>query len=448
MVKEINFITKEWDIDELQTLVSKKFLSDNTSEKLRNELSSRVHTYILENPYIDKDFRDTYYNDFSKRYQEIERNSIRIHLFTEQKEYYGFFTLRDTSPFNIGRSYLHPKAIKHSVKGYYCLERYEVNLLGLKLHVIAFPWMQQDVNVTRCAHIAMWTLLRYFSNKISNYKEYTLQNLSNLSDSNSRKVPSRGLTVEQIAQTITRAGFSTEIYYKATIDPILFHRICYSMIESGLPFVAGLLKKNHAISIIGHLPIDIPLLKVQCNTCSEQIIDIADYIPGFISINDNFLPYLPITNSSNTTVAIDDIDVIIAPLHEKMYLDIIHLYTIVIPSIEKLLNPSQKLVRRVFLTTSKSLKNSIAKSKDPIYKDENLKLLMPKFVWIIEYFEIEEYPATIIHRFVIDASGVQYKTLDLLLSSKMEQNLYINDQLITLNEKSEYSCIGNLKEVP
>lgn len=448
MSKDIVIKSMEWNTKLLQAELGERFMSLNTKNKLDSEISMHVKLCLIEYPYVDKDFRDTFYNDFSKRHIEVSRDSIRVHLFNATKKYLGFFTLRDTSPFNIGRSCLHPKAIKHSVKGFYCLDKFEANVRGKKLLIMSFPWMQQDVNVTRCAHIAMWTVIRYFSNKFGTYKEYTLQSLSNLSDSSSRKVPSRGLTVEQIAQTMTRAGFSTEIYMKATMPDIdnIFRKVCYAMIESGLPFVAGLLGKSHAISILGHGQLDVAQLGVDAKTADKKIFDIADYVNEFISNNDNYLPYAPVNNSGEGII-MDDIDVIIVPLHEKMYLDIIHLYERVIPGIETMLDPSKKLIRRAFITSSKSFKSFVAKSSDSIYSGENLKILMPKFVWVLEYFELDKYPSKVSYRFVIDATGAKYKTTELILTAKLECKLFVGGNMCDLEQEYEDIYIGNLKEI-
>lgn len=444
----------QWNVQDLQNYVSVKFMSDSTKNKLSSELSStNLGMCLVETPYIDKDFRDTFYSDFSKRFADICRDSIRVHLFSQQKSYLGFFTLRDTSPFNIGRSYMHPLTTKHFIAGYYCLNDFDANVNGIKLEVKSFPWMQQDVNVTRCAHIAMWTVIRYFSNKLNLYREFTLQSLSNLSDSNSRKIPSKGLTVEQIAQTMTRAGFSTEVYHKSTMPNIdnIFYRVCYSMIESGLPFVAGSVSKAHAIAILGHGLVDIDKIKKDASTKKDvKIFDVADYISSYISNNDNYLPYMPISRKSSgpSKICLEDIDVIIVPLHEKMYLDVLHLYERIIPSLERgMFEKDNKFVRRLFITSSKSFKKFVHSSSDKIYRSKNLSTLMPKFIWILEYFRVDNYPKEISYRFVLDATGANYKMDELILSAKLEQKLLIGKNVYDLDNELDKPYIGNLKEI-
>jgi hypothetical protein len=85
------------DLSELREKVGSSYLSDHSLGLLRQSLSDNVQYMLLEYPYVDKDFRSTYYSDFSKRHKKIDRNSYRVHLFGKE-EYFGFFTLRNTYP--------------------------------------------------------------------------------------------------------------------------------------------------------------------------------------------------------------------------------------------------------------------------------------------------------------------------------------------------------------
>lgn len=120
----------------IQERVGKDFLSDHALSLLVNRISKRVAYFILEYPYVDKDFRSTYYSDFSKRHQNINRNSFRIHVFGKNEEYYGFFTLRNTPPFNLGRGYLNPKALAVG-PGHFLLTKFDAHILGKTFSVNA-----------------------------------------------------------------------------------------------------------------------------------------------------------------------------------------------------------------------------------------------------------------------------------------------------------------------
>lgn len=465
-MEEIKLTMLDWDLGKIQSYIGKGYLSDITKKLLEKQISNNVKTCMIEAPYVDKDFRDSYYNDFSKRHLSVNRNSFRIFLFSDTG-YLGFLTLRNTPPVNIGRSCIHPKACSHSRTGYYCLSKFSSYVKGSELQSLSFPWMQQDINSSVCAHIALWAIIRYISSKKTLYKEYTLHTISTLSEKNSRKVPSKGLTIEEIAQTFTKAGHSTEVYNKSAFDSKLFYRICYSMIESGLPYVAGLLEKRHAISIIGHGSISLPseeeintLITNKDKSCTiindtKCIIDLGDYVDYYIGSDDNHLPYIPIKAFNKDIIndyihTMNDIDSIIVPLHEKMYLDISHVYNYVIPLFEKNLfkNFQSNLVRRVFLTSSNSFKQFLAKEPTNMYNEFNLNILMPQYIWIIEYFDINKYFDKIISRIVLDGTGMVYRDLnDLMISTKIKDHLIIDNKVYKLPHLEENPYINNLKAI-
>lgn len=104
-------ITSLNHISELQEEVGSDYLSGDSLHLLKKILARCVQKLIVEYPYVDKDFRSTFYSDFSKRHRQIDRNSYRVHLFGEDEKYFGFFSLRNTSPFNLGRGYINPEAL-------------------------------------------------------------------------------------------------------------------------------------------------------------------------------------------------------------------------------------------------------------------------------------------------------------------------------------------------
>jgi len=320
----------------LQERVGKDFLSDHALSLLINRFSKRVTYFMLEYPYVDKDFRSTYYSDFSKRHQNINRNSFRIHIFGENEDYYGFFTLRNTPPFNLGRGYLNPKALTVD-PGHFLLTKFDAHILGKTFSVDAFPWMQQDANISRCAQVSIWAIARYYSERYPIYAEHTIQQIFDLASSDTRKIPSKGLTIENISSIFSFMGFSPEIYFSEIgNDRKIFNELIYVFIESGIPFVAGLRAKRHAIAITGHLKIEHEMDDTDC------ITPVSDLIKGYFSVDDNFLPYSIV--GSRGKHSIGDIDAVIVPLYEKMYMDVLTLLNRVLPEIETLFLPHKKNV--------------------------------------------------------------------------------------------------------
>ena len=57
------------------------YLSINDYNKLYEYLSQDVKTVFIEKGYIDKDYRDTYYNFYSKKFADYPNKTIRLHFF-------------------------------------------------------------------------------------------------------------------------------------------------------------------------------------------------------------------------------------------------------------------------------------------------------------------------------------------------------------------------------
>ncbi len=465
------------DFDALQKKVKIKFLSDSSKKLLENNISENVKYLYIESPYIDKDFRDTYYHDFSKRLKNIDKNSIRIHLFKTKTciigTYLGFFTLRDTFPNNIGRSYLSPEAINNTENKFLVLSNFKTSLLGQKYTFKAFPWMQQDINISRCAHISEWEIIRYFSEKYNVYKEQTLYQITDLCDYISRKSPSKGLTIEQISQSLSNYGFSVETRfrereilnqkdndYDEKLEKLkqgneLFEKMIYIFIESGIPIICGLFKEKHAITLMGHGKLNLDRIK-SYNTEKDKIIDSSLLIDEYISCNDHFLPYSSIKRQSSD-ITIGDIDVIIVPLYEKMYIEVKHLILELLPLIEKQFGldfEEKQYVRRILLTSSNSFKKFAKDNvRDKLYKTSILTCFMPKFIWVIEYSEPKDFTKQISHRILIDATGLRHSPVNdnILLCKFKDDLIYKTDgneiNYKKINTTKEKCYVNNLEEI-
>lgn len=459
------------NFQEVQDCVS-DLMPNDIRDLLDGGVSDSVKEIILEYPYNDKDFRDTYYNDFCKRFADISRDSVRLHFFYEEgiitsPNYGGFITLRDTKLYTIGRSYLHPKVLKHFSSGFFCLTKFKVQFQGIELEVEAFPWMQQDGNVSRCAHIAVWAANRYFSQKFTYYPEKTLHEISS-HDSITKRIPSKGATCEQIAQMLQRSRFDPEIYirdsggaegekevYYSDHD---FSRLIYTFIESGIPYIAGLREKRHAVAVLGHGEISAIDREIRRRT---GIVDSCELIEDIILSDDNVLPYTRAYNYENKSFhKLEDIDVVIVPFYQKMYLDVDWLYGSLLSSIEKNLldieDDTPPLIRRALLTSSNSLKKFInTEAKDPVYKEIILHSQMPKFVWIAEYSTIDEYERDEISiRVILDATMLSFQ-VESFISIKKGNELFIKPKALAdkgfyvkqLSEKVDKLYVNNLRRV-
>jgi hypothetical protein len=452
------------NFSDIQAVVG-QYMPDFIRDDLESEVSDSIKQIVLEYPYIDKDFRDTYYNDFSKRFENISKDSVRLHLFYEkdkhtQESYAGFLTLRDTKVYTIGRSYISPKALKNFEEGYFCLADYPVLFKGEGLKVRAFPWMQQDGNVSICAHIAAWGVVRYFSQKYPFYPEKSLHEIT-VHDSPTRRIPSKGATVEQIAQILQKNRFDPEIYIRqiSPDEPIYtpeeFNRLIYTFVESGIPYIAGLREKRHAVAVVGHGKLsDVDEVFNE----GQGIVDSYELMESIILSDDNHLPYGKAYNFEHgENIKFDDIDILVVPFYQKMYLDVNFLYEKLLPSLEKNLlnlNANETLIRRVFITSSRSFKKKVAQnSQDAAYRDIHTHLQMPKFIWVAEYSTIGEYKSSeTSRRIIFDATMLKHQEGN-FISLKRESELCVKPRsaqktgpAIKLQQKTEPMYINNLRE--
>ena len=141
---------------------------------------------MVEYPYVDKTYRDTYYNYYASKKDEYPRNSIRLsflkttlpdeffrsgnagHLKAIEENYLGFLILRPTFPFIIGRSLINPIAFK-SDHLKICSVNYNSTINGLKAKARGFPHSSQDRETITCAETTVWAIMEYFGNKYAEY---------------------------------------------------------------------------------------------------------------------------------------------------------------------------------------------------------------------------------------------------------------------------------------
>ena len=394
-------------------------ISDFDLKKVKEDLKPVAKSAIIEYDYVCKDYRDSYYNFYSKKFTEYKSKCIRLHFFNRiiaNKEdvwkigdlynanYIGYIVLRPVYPFSIGRTMLDPSLMNIKDATVFTCDN-EVNLLGSRFTVKAFPFMGQDTDVTVCAHAAIWTILRYFSQRYHYYQEIHPYQISKLTKdvSAGRLIPSKGLTLSQISEIFSNYGMHPDIYLKGHSKD--FEKILYYYIESGIPIIAGV-KNEHAISIFGHCT-DLDFGAIQeYDHNGFKYFDTADLIKGYIINDDNHLPYRYLLK--NTTAgdkvskySINDIDSFVAPLYEKIFLSADEIKDIVLSILAhpeygfKKLSKTHKdenLVLRIFLTSSRSYKyfrrhNPIYAGIEKIY----IELPMPKFIWVVELSTVDKY---------------------------------------------------------
>lgn len=392
---------------------------------LENDIS-----LILEYPYVDQTYRDSYYEYYASKHEIYSRNCIRIAVFKETIEpelivsnsivrrklirnFLGFTIIRPTPRRPIGRSVISPKGLKNQ-NIVCCLAKYDIEFFGISLRVNGFPHISQDKESITCAEASLWSIVDYYSHKYREYNPLTPSKIRRILEESTSKrlIPSEGLTIAQISYSLSKIGFGSMIYHAKLDKQEEIKRILYSYVESGIPLIIGIENSEktfrHAIVCFGHEQIH----KVQNQ--EESILDIADWHRNFIVMDDNLSPYhfldpnLPGKNYNHNPPFF--ISYLVIPLYKKVYLE----YRLAEKLVRTYLNetlleskPDSQIAFRLFLTSSRSFKQNIFNRDLP----EKIQMMiirnsLPRFVWICEFGEMSDFENEKISGFfIIDATG-------------------------------------------
>jgi hypothetical protein len=287
---------------------------------------------------------------------------------------------------------------------------FKAHILGMEFISSSFPWMSQETDIAVCAHTAVWSVMRYFSQKFNRYNQYTMDDIVQMTPQYiQRKTPSEGLNILQIAETFSKAG-SHPLLLKKGSDPSKFIGNVFSYIESGIPIIGCMTGKEHAVAIIGHGKLDYTIL----NSLNDDYISSHNLIDSLVICDDNHLPYTEITkNSGNAHYTFTDLDYVIVPLYEKMFLsaDIVNKRVNALLKTNNL-DLTAPLVLRTYMTSSKSLKEEFLKddSIDRKLVEIVLKTPMPRFVWCVDISTKEEFKASMMSaKIIIDITAGTYE---------------------------------------
>ena len=438
------------------------FLTPRDFTLIHEYLTGVAKTVVLEKGYVDADYRDTYFNFFSRKFAQYPSKTIRVNFFSAkisprllfkldryQDQYIGFIVLRPNRVTSIGRTILDPAKLPF-VSGHVCVSKYTVHILGAELTVKGFPYMSQDTDVTVCAHAACWMIFRYFSQRYHRYAEKWPYEVSQLTKdvSTGRLVPSKGLTAFQVTEMFSNFGFSPEIYIRGQ-HGALFEHLLYMYVESGLPVVAALSGHSHAITIIGHLS-DFTIAS-PASPCSSDA-----YVCGLLANDDNFLPYQAIRRDGPVPASghwsrfkVEEIDTFIVPLYEKIHLSaehVVELSKAILTDDTLGLNARSgllqygNLVTRTFLTSSKSFKKAIREENIPFgIAEVYCEMAMPKFIWVCEISTPELFREGRIAGEIIFDATANPRDLFAFLSIHYPDLLLLNNRDFLTNDPGRFS---------
>jgi len=455
--------------------VSCQNIIDKYFTVLREDIS-----VLIEFPYVDKVFRNSYYHYFSSKHHRYERDSIRLSLFEGHvseghfddpqllpvlsDSFLGVIIIRPTFPQLFGRTTLSPRAFKWN-DFVVCLAKTPCSINGLQLHVAAFPHASQDSEHLTCAETSIWSIMEYFGHKYPDYvpvlPSHIINALSN--PAVERVVPSHGLSMSQISFALKQFGFGPRIYSREAFQNKErdFRRILSWYVESGIPVIVALAGTGigHAVLAIGHENIAC-VLNNGSNCCDfnvgSGVVDAGDLNKRYIVIDNNYPPYQvcsfdePAGYYAEQRFKALHIAAFVVPLYPRIYLEPVEAYSLALRIIENVMAPPgdmDQIVTRFFLTSSRSYKSWVLRSTvlQLELKEVLLTISMPKFIWVTEISNSELFMKCRAQGMVIiDATGDASSNSLLFFAYKGSMYLQVNGVYKELKIGfSDFSCYEN-----
>ena len=410
---------------------------------LKNYLSHlRDDIYILvEHPYVDKVYRDSYYHYYSSKNQEYHRDCARLSFFSKElkledfrnvkiheeirESYLGFTIIRPTFPQVIGRSIISPEAIKRN-NFRICSVKVDVTANSLKTSVIGFPHASQNSETITCAETTIWCIMEYFGMRYPEYRPTLPSKIGAIlaSQSFERLLPSKGLTAQQISFALRELGFGVKIYSKEAYGNE-FLKLLKMYIESGIPVVSAIQNSQgigHAQSIIGRerfSDTDVDALVTYEDYGNNVLVyDFEDIDVDYVFMDDNHPPYMhsklefPSSFYPQANWAGCEIKSFIVPLYSKIYMDAGEARTFAKSVLKRYVTQLNVLkdtdvILKVFLASSRSYKNELTGNETlkTLPRELLLRLPMPKFIWVAELSTKELIKKNLINGvFILDAT--------------------------------------------
>ncbi|MCR4470406.1 hypothetical protein [Burkholderia sp. SCN-KJ] len=445
-----------YNVDSPATLASAlsqvppEYVNEGVATILSEGLSDKVRGLLVETEYVDKDFRSVFYNFYSKKGEEVKRNCVRLHLFREGtnfdvtsaslkvapeenadedalddalSEYYlGFIVLRPTGKWNIGRSVIHPEALRNA-SGALIMSAHKVHILGHRLRALGFPWMMQHSDISVCAHVACWSIMRHYSERYQKYAELLLHDITKLAQpfDPGGLVPSEGLHVGHAERIFYAAGTFPVVVARplepddqfAEADDKAFESQMLAYLESGFPLYAAMPDVTHAVAIVG--------VRWKEGTSDRvtrtSVEDAYRRVDALIASDDNHLPYVRVGLTdpiAPVDYSVKQVEAFIVPLPDKIFYPALGVYEMIekAPRTLKLdFPPSSDRITRYYITTAAALHREFllnSTSYDQRLVQAMTGVPMTQFVWVIEYATSEQWQRReVAVRVVIDATATE-----------------------------------------
>jgi hypothetical protein len=179
-----------------------------------------VQSVVVEQRYIDVDYRSDFSNFHSTTFRRYPSITHRLHFFKTmvpnnlqhldslQDQYVGYSVMRPLKTAPVGRTMLAPPPVSSS---FWCTASEEINLLGSRLIANAVPFISQDMQYFCCAHSDEWMVLfhAHLFHEMARRLPADIHDAALGGDVVDRQVPSMGLSLGQMLNSLHKMGLST-----------------------------------------------------------------------------------------------------------------------------------------------------------------------------------------------------------------------------------------------
>jgi hypothetical protein len=414
---------------------------------------------LIENRYVDPDYRSEYSQFWSLRFAGTPAFARRLHFFSRvvsddelaripdhDPTYLGYCVLRPPAHARVGRTVI-TTPLDFDSQSDLMLATVEdpVSLFGSDLTATGVPFCQQDGEYIRCAHAAAW-ICHYIAHRrgiVGRRRSCEFVETSPAMLSPERPIPSKGLTPQQLQTVFGRLGL-----------PALF----YGM--SHLPTVAGVDERPPALGPSCHVKPagfhDRRIARIACRYLNSRLpvlvaagkhafVLVGWYQDGadvrFIACDDQYGPYRVIASPFSDRHA--PWESLMIPLPAKAWLSAEMVEhdacgLLLLADEQPTRVPEFASLGRKFAKGELSVRSMLRRNED--YKRRlrsqgraasavaNLRLLqLPRWVWIVEFHDRTRRDAgrpPVVAEFVYDSTSSEQEPRRLATSFREFTMLY------------------------
>jgi hypothetical protein len=235
---------------------------DPLAQVFKTVRANRCKTVVVENRYVDADYRSEYSAFWSLKFENQYPFARRLHFFRadlseddlvslpSRPGYLGYCVLRPVAQGRVGRTVIAPPPrLKDATLT--CIAD-EVSLFGNPLTIRGVPFCQQDGEYLRCAHAAAW-MCHYTAYRKGIVGRHTTAKLVELTPSMlsaQRPLPSKGLTQGQLQAVLGGLGQPALFYGLSNLPTVRGVRDPDPVIDDRQELVPGGLWDTRMFSII------------------------------------------------------------------------------------------------------------------------------------------------------------------------------------------------------